>query len=277
MMERVIRQNFWNTIWGTVKFTLFLMAVLVQLPIVFILPRGHVSVAYMRVFMRIVIFIAGIRIRRHGVLTKDRPLMVACNHISVFELVTFPVAFGGSFFGKKDIEHWPLIGWVSKKFGVIFVDRRPAHARDALLAVQNQMACASYPMVLFPEGTTTNGAYVKQFKSTLFNVAEHGGITIQPVVIHYRHRDGTPISDDDMAQHYAYFDNAKQDRGPYATRERSLVAQVFHIMVIGGFMVEFTVLPPIDLAGMDRKEIAARLHDIVSDKYLELKDKRSGK
>ena len=76
-----------------------------------------------------------------------------------------------------------------------------------------------------------------------------------------------------MATHYAYFDNAKQERGPHAPRERSAFAQLFHIMVIGGFRVDITILPPPSLAGMDRKQIAAMLQKTVSDKYMELKDK----
>ncbi len=276
-MARSIRQNIFNTIFGAFKFALFVAVVVVQLPIILVVPRGRLSVGYMRIFMRIVIAIAGIRVRVHGQLSDRRPLMVVGNHISVFELVTIPVALGGSFFGKIDIASWPVIGWVSKKFGVIFVDRRPSHAMDALRVVQQEMARVSYPMFLFPEGTTNNGAYVKSFKSTLFNVVENSDITVQPMTIHYRRRDGSPISDTDMAAHYAYFDNVKQDQGPYAPVERNLVAQVFHIMVIGGFLVEVTLLPPPPLAGKNRKEMAEILHNIVSDNYMKLKDKRSVK
>ena len=46
-------------------------------------------------------------------------------------------------------------------------------------------------------------------------------------------------------------------------------------MMLGGFMVELTVLPPPPLAGMDRKQIAETLHKTVSEKYMELKDKKS--
>lgn len=272
-MAHIIRQNFFNTIWGALKFAAFVGLIIIQLPVIILIPRGKWSVRYMRLFMRTVIWVAGIRVRLRGKLDPRRPLMVIGNHISVFELVTIPVALGGSFFGKIDIAHWPLIGWVSKKFGVIFVDRRPSHALDVLNLVQNEMRRVPYPMFLFPEGTTTNGAYVKQFKSTLFNIAENSDIVIQPMTIHYRYRDGTPISDNDMAAHYAYFDNAKQDMGPRAPRERNLVAQVFHIMTIGGFMVEINLWPAPNLAGMNRKEIATTLHEIVSNKYMELKDK----
>lgn len=273
-MARSIRHGVLGTILGAIKFIVFLGLILIQLPIIFVVPRGRLSVAYMRLFMRTVIAVAGIRVRVHGKLDPRRPLMVIGNHISVFELVTIPVALGGSFFGKIDIASWPLIGWVSKKFGVIFVDRRPSYAMDVLRVVRDEMARVSYPMFLFPEGTTTNGAYVKCFKSTLFNVVEESSIVVQPMTIHYRRRDGSPISDTDMAVHYAYFNNAKQDKGPYAPVERNLVSQVFHIMAIGGFMVEINLMPAPDLTGMDRKQMALALHQIVSNKYMELKDKR---
>ena len=93
------------------------------------------------------------------------------------------------------------------------------------------------------------------------------------MAMHYRFRNGTPISDEDLAEHFAYFNNSNQDMGPKCSRERSAFGQVFHIMVLGGFRVEITVLPPPPLAGMDRKQIAETLHKIVSDRYMELKDK----
>ena len=94
-MTQVRRQNFFNTTWGVIKFTAFWLVILL------LMPRAKMSVAYMRVFMGILVFFAGIKIRVHGKLSDMRPLMVVCNHISVFELATFPVAFGGSFFGKN--------------------------------------------------------------------------------------------------------------------------------------------------------------------------------
>lgn len=276
-MRHVARQNIFNTVFGTIKFVLFWVLVFAQLPIIVLLPRGRVSVWYMRLFMRILTMTAGIKIDVVGDLSSRRPLLVVSNHISIFEIATFPVAFGGSFVAKKELESWPVVGWVARKFGVVFVDRRPSHAADALRVVQERVRSVSYPMFLFPEGTTTNGAYVKQFKSTLFNFVENSNVTVQPMAIHYRFRDGSTINDIDLANHYAYFDNAKIDIGPKCVRERSAFAQLFHIMVIGGFRVEITVLPPPPLAGMNRKEIAAMLQKQVSEKYMELKDKETKK
>ena len=179
--------------------------------------------------------------------------------------------FGGSFISKNDVRRWPLVGYVANKFGVVFVDRRPSHAADALAEVQHAISTISYPLYIFPEGTTTNGAYVKEFKSSLFNVAEDTNVTIQPVVVQYCFHDGTPIGENDLAEHFAYFDNAKQTQGPKCSRERSAFGQIFHVMVLGGFTVNVYMLPPPPLVGMDRKQIAQEMHKIISDKYTEIK------
>lgn len=268
----VRKQNFFNTITGALRFTAFWIMVFVQLPILLVLPaRKKITVKYMSIFMRIFLFVAGVKIVKHGTLSARRPLLVAGNHISVFEIATFPVMFGGTFISKNDVRNWPLVGWVANKFGVVFIDRRPSHAAEVLAQVQKEIMNIDWPLYVFPEGTTTNGAYVKEFKSPLFNVAEGADVTVQPVVVQYCHHDGTPISDADLAEHYAYFDNAKQTAGPKCSRERSAFGQVFHIMVLGGFRVNVYMLPPPPLAGKDRKQIAETMYEIISNKYMELK------
>lgn len=273
-MSRVRKQNIFNTITGALRFAAFWFMVIVQLPIIFLIPRGRFSVRYMHVFMQILLWLSSIKIVKHGTISKNRPLLVAGNHISVFEIATFPVMFGGSFISKNDVRRWPIVGFVANKFGVVFVDRRPSHAAEALAEVQKAISTISYPLYIFPEGTTTNGAYVKEFKSSLFNVAEGTDVTVQPVVTQYCYHDGTPITDADLAEHYAYFDNAKQTEGPRCSRERSAFGQIFHVMVLGGFTVNVYMLPPPPTGGMDRKQIAQTMHKIISDKYMELKGKK---
>jgi len=268
---KVRKQNIFNTIWAFFWIVLACLLVVLNAFVLCFIPRGRLSVKYMQFFMRQFNFVTGVRFKVKGKLSTKRPLLCVCNHISIFELATMPVAFGGSFFGKKEISTWPLVGWIAKKFGVIFIDRRPSHAIDALDAVKSEMERVDYPMFIFPEGTSTNGAYVKQFKSSLFDVVEKTGVAVQPVVIHYRLKDGTKISDEDMANHFAYFDNKKMDCGPFCKRERNAFMQVFHIIMLGGFLVEIEVLPIPDLSGMDRKQIASSLHEIISKEYIKNK------
>ena len=271
------QQNIFNTITGAIRMGLFWFMVVIQAPIILLLPTGRVSVAYMRVFMWILKIISGIKIRMHGKLTDKRPLLVVSNHISLFEIAMFPVAFGGSIIAKSEVAHWPLVGWTGKKFGVVYVDRSPVAAASAVETIQGALKKVKYPLFVFPEGTTTNGAYVKPFKSGLFSMVEGSDITVQPVVINYRYRNGDVISDDNLANHYAYFANEKIDMGPLAQRERSAFGQLFHVMALGGMMLEITVLPVPDLTGLNRKQIAEKIGTTVSEKYMELKDKPASK
>ena len=269
--------NIFKKAFAVVRMIVFWTGIFIQVPIIFLLPTGRRSVAYMRVYMWWLKVSTGMRIRVHGKLSDARPLLVVSNHISMFEIAMLSYAFGGSFIGKQEVAHWPVIGPIAKKFGVVFVDRNPATATQALIKVNKQLSKITYPLFIFAEGTTTNGAYVKPFKSAMFSIVEHSNITVQPVVVNYRAHNGDVISDTDIANHYAYFSNAKMDMGPLAVRERSAFGQLFHLMALGGFMIEITVLPVPDISGMDRKQIAETLHEMVSTKYMELKDKPARK
>ena len=274
IMADKCRVNIFDTIIAVFRAMFFVFVVLIQVPIIFIVPRGRFSVKYMRFFMWTLCVATGVRVHRHGKLTAARPLLCICNHISVFELMSMPVAYGCSFVGKIDIASYPLVGWIAKKFGVVFVDRRPSHAIEAISDMTHQLRNASYPVTIFPEGTTTNGAYVREFKSAMFNLVDAvPDLTIQPMVITYRTRRNKCVNDCVLANDYAYFDNVKQTAGPKCERERSAFGQIFHIAQLGGMTVHITVLPPVPVAGRDRKEIAKMLHEIVSNKYMEIKDK----
>ena len=268
------KSNVFEIMFAFVRALAFVLFVFIQVPIIMLIPRGRFSVKYMRFFMWTLCFATGVRIRTHGKLTKQRPLLCVCNHISVFELMSMPVGYGCSFVGKIDIASYPLVGWIAKKFGVVFVDRRPSHAVEAIADMTRQLRSASYPVTIFPEGTTTNGAYVKEFKSAMFNLVEAvPDLTIQPMVITYRTRRNKCVNDRVLANEYAYFDNIKQDMGPKCRIERSAFGQIFHVAKLGGMTVHITALDPVSVSGMDRKEIAKKLHEIVSNKYIELKDK----
>jgi len=274
VMADKCKTNIFDATLAVFRAMLYVILVIAHVPIIFLIPKSRLSVWYMRFFMWSTGLPVGVRVRTHGKLTKKRPLLCIANHISVFEFFAMPIGYGCSFVGKIDIASYPLVGWIAKKFGVVFVDRRPSHAAEALDAMTKQMHSASYPVVVFPEGTTTNGAYVREFKSAMFNMVEEiPDLTIQPLVITYKTRRGKCVNDQVLANDYAYFDNAKQTQGPKCEIERSAFGQIYHVAKLGGITVDIYALEPVSLTGLDRKEIAKKLHEIVSNKYIELKDK----
>ncbi|MDR2413132.1 MAG: 1-acyl-sn-glycerol-3-phosphate acyltransferase [Rickettsiales bacterium] len=243
-------------------------------------PGGKIGNAQFRFLMRGLCVISGIRVRVRGELSKARPLLLVGNHISDYEFAVLPAALGANFFGKSEIAKMPFVGWISKKLGVQFISRDPRTAAEATRNIREYTAQADWPMVIFPEGTSTNGAYVHPFKSALFSMVEpqiNGDpdavqFTIQPFVMYFRDYRGRKLSERTMAEDYASFDSKKMLQGPNDVKMRGDFVQVLHMMKLGGITVEIELLPPPPLAGIkDRKELASMLHEIISTKYMKNK------
>jgi len=139
--------------------------------------------------------ILGLRVRRIGRPTKSRPVLFAANHISYLDITVFGSLIAGSFIAKSEVASWPLFGWLARLQRSVFIDRRvrsTAEQRDSIAA----RLAAREALILFPEGTSSDGNRVLPFKSALFSVADHaatGPVTVQPVSIAYTRLDGLPI------------------------------------------------------------------------------------
>lgn len=278
-------KNSYRTAVAFVRMTLFWIWVIpIAICALFVRPRSRAGVGLLRWLMWGGAKLTGLRVRVHGKITDKRPLLIVANHISILEFVTFPLVFGNSFFGKSDIAKMPFVGWMAKKVGVIFVNRNPRAATDEIAKIESVMQSVKYPMVIYPEGTTSNGLFVFPFKSAMFNfIGPNSNLTIQPVVMHYRDRHGNVIPDAELADDYSYPDNKKirayNDAHPddvqRLVRDDTIgpFGFIFNIMKKGGATVEITVLPVQNMSGMDRKQMADHLHSVISDKFFELKDK----
>jgi hypothetical protein len=136
---------------------------------------------------------------------------------------------------------------------------------------------ASYPMVIFPEGISTNGAYVHPFKSSLFNIFEPqlagdktaAQFTVQPFVMYYRDGCGNKLSDDALAEVFAGYDPAKMQCGRTDVPMRNDFVQLFDVIAHGGITVEIELLPPPPLAGIkNRHELSDKLSAIITKEYM---------
>jgi 1-acyl-sn-glycerol-3-phosphate acyltransferase len=150
--------------------------------------------------------ILGFRVRRIGRPSPLRPLLFAANHVSYTDIPVLGSLLPASFVAKTEIAKWPLFGWLAKLQQSVFVDRRvgsTAAQRDAILA----RLAKGDALILFPEGTSSDGNRVLPFKSALFaaaqgNTLQDGSIrdavagapvVVQPVSIAYTRLDGIPI------------------------------------------------------------------------------------
>jgi 1-acyl-sn-glycerol-3-phosphate acyltransferase len=139
--------------------------------------------------------ILGLRVRRIGRPTKSRPVLFAANHISYLDITVFGSLIAGSFIAKTEVSRWPLFGWLARLQRSVFIDRRVRSTAGQRDSIAGRLA-AGEALILFPEGTSSDGNRVLPFKSALFSVADPattGPVTVQPVSIAYTRLDGLPI------------------------------------------------------------------------------------
>ena len=144
------------------------------------------------------------RVRVEGEL-PTQPMLWVSNHVSWTDIPLLGMLTPLSFLSKAEVRTWPVAGWLAHKAGTLFIRR--GSGDSGLLSQQLgnhlQRGCN---LLIFPEGTTTDGLGLRTFHGRLLSSAIDSGVYVQPVAIRYL-RDGKPcsvapfIGDDDMLSH----------------------------------------------------------------------------
>jgi len=131
--------------------------------------------------------LCGVRVRRVGTPMTQRGAVVA-NHAGWIDIFSLLAADRVYFVSKSEVASWPLVGWLSRQIGTVYIDRR----RTAAKRQQAQLAerlLAGDRLAFFPEGTSSDGRRVLPFRSTIFAAFEtpvlRKALWIQPVTLVY--------------------------------------------------------------------------------------------
>jgi len=141
---------------------------------------------------RIVCYCLGIRIRVRGELEGRRPLMLCSNHSSWMDIMVMSAVADVAFIAKIEVRDWPIFGMLAKLQKSVFVVREEKRRTgDQASEIAGRMADGEI-VVLFPEGTTSDGNRLLEVKSSLFGAAAMavphsptGAVMVQPVAIAY--------------------------------------------------------------------------------------------
>lgn len=128
-------------------------------------------------------------ITTHGQML-DEPTLFVMNHISWFDIPALATQQPLHFLSKAEVKNWPLIGWLAHRTGTLFIQRGTTGAAQKSLAEITHCLQSGGSVVVFPEGTTTDGTSVKRFHSRLLQAAIDARVKIQPVALRYPHHQG---------------------------------------------------------------------------------------
>jgi 1-acyl-sn-glycerol-3-phosphate acyltransferase len=189
---RVVRRGFAVLAWT-------LPAMLIQ-ALCLVLP-GHAKIAFARLYWTVFTRLIGIKVRVIGTAAKrqgGRPVVYVSNHSSWIDVPVIGGVLDGCFVAKGDVATWPVIGTMARLGRTVFVSRSrtaTGRERDAMRAVLK----AGDNLILFPEGTSSDGSRVLPFRSSFFALAEARAgedrndlPLIQPVSVVYDRLSGLP-------------------------------------------------------------------------------------
>lgn len=167
-------------------------------------PAGRQRLA--RAWLGGLVRLLPLKVQLIGKPTSDAALWV-CNHVSWMDIAVLGAHSPLSFLSKWEVRQWPVIGWLARAAGTLFIKRGQAGGQ-AIEAQLGSRLGSGLSLVIFPEGTTTAGDRVRTFHGRLFSSALAARVAIQPVAIAY-HRDGqrdstAPFIGDDEFHHHLW-------------------------------------------------------------------------
>ena len=213
--------------------------------------RRPLQVLWCRILCRL----AGLRLGLSGTPRNQGATLFVANHVSYLDIPVIARFADATFVAKAEVAGWPLFGQAARLTGTIFVQRVGPEARAQGRQMLDRLA-AGENLMLFAEGTSTDGSAVAPFKSTLFGIAENPppelDLMVQPVSITYaRALDGTPLVGG-LRDLYCWFGDA------------TLLPHLMRMLSLPGVEVDLRFHQPIAVAGMGRKEIARRAQAAVA-------------
>ena len=125
--------------------------------------------------------------------------LLVCNHLTYLDILVLATLTPCLFVSKREVRGWPVLGWFAQLAGTVFVHReRRSQTVEATKGIEALLDHGAL-VVLFPEGTSSNGEVVLPFKSALLEPAAQHRHPLSVGFIRYE------VSDGDVAEDVCYW------------------------------------------------------------------------
>jgi lyso-ornithine lipid O-acyltransferase len=124
-----------------------------------------------------------------SVIAGDGSGLTVSNHLSYLDILAYGAARPFLFVAKSEVRRWPLLGMLASLGGTIFIDRRRSLQVEQAGQQIEQGLRDGIPVLLFAEGTSSDGSSVLPFRSPLFDPAIRAGACVTPAAIRYHAED----------------------------------------------------------------------------------------
>ena len=196
--------------------------------------------------------ILGITLEIDGAVVADSPALLVCNHTSWLDIPVLSALAPVSFVAKLEVGGWPFVSALARLQRSVFVDRTRRQATgDAAAEIMTRLKEGD-TIVLFAEGTSSDGNRVLPFKTSLFGAVSGVAapsdpqVVVQTAAVVYTHVRGIPLTRADRPR-----------IGWYGDME--MTSHAWGVLRSGPITVTIKVRPPVPLSEFkDRKDLALK-------------------
>ena len=219
------------------------------------LRSGRWSEAILRTWARCGAWTLGMRVQVVGK-PPESPYLLVSNHLSYVDVLVLGSQLGCIFVARGDVEGWPLFGRLCRTGGTIFVKRDSKRDMTRVLSRMEEALKQDRGVVLFPEGTSSAGEGVLPFRPSLLAAAARARLPVWYASLSYE----TPKSASPAGTAVCWWGHM------------TFVDHLIKLFALPGFeaTLRFGEQPVQD---EDRKTLAAKLHQAVSEQFQPTSDR----
>jgi 1-acyl-sn-glycerol-3-phosphate acyltransferase len=157
--------------------------------VLMVLP-GRADARFGRFYFRTLAWLMGLRIQVVGDQARGGSVLFVSNHSSWLDVVALGAALDASFVAKREVGEWPVVRTIARLGRTVFVSRTRSGTKGEAGLIRDRLGIGDN-IILFPEGTTSDGSRVLPFRSAFLSVADSARI-VQPVSVVYDRLGGLP-------------------------------------------------------------------------------------
>lgn len=240
----------WRALW---RLTWLLLWLAVGVVLALLRLRVHPDSAFTRAQKRLVawwsrqlLVVLGIELYHHGQAVQG--VVWVANHHSWLDILVVMAVSPARFLSKQEVAHWPVVGWLARRAGTLFLTRGQGETAQAMQQMAYLVRVGD-SVLFFPEGTTTDHA-PKSFHARLFALPIELGVAVQPLSLSYHDANG-------CRNDIAY------------VGEQSFIANLWYLLQQQQLQAHITFLPTMTATpDSTRNQLAQQAHKVIEQEWL---------
>lgn len=187
-------------------------------------------------------------------LPHDDKALIISNHMTYLDVYILAACYPSVFVTSVEVRDAFFLGFLCKLGATLFIERRSRHGLQKEIKNISDTINEGLPVILFPEGTSSNGDDVLPFKTSFMALAKKADVDLFPVCLKYQTINNSEITPQNRDKIYYYGDV-------------EFFPQFVRLPFLEEVSVRVSFLPKISSKEYDRKELTAKAREMIQEKY----------